>query len=160
MVLPDRWKEKFSESDIEAKKEIAKFKAGDRNPYSWNMEFYEYEDGSGYEARFTTCGICTLMNELGLTKLIPAMCRLDYTMSEADCVSNLPGIYNRFGWTVLRLRLYEKKCKIKCYRNKSGFTDCSYFLKFKSFFQSLLSYLIEGGRTDEKYNKMVCAADA
>lgn len=88
MVLPDRWKEKFSESDIEAKKEIAKFKAGDRNPYSWNMEFYEYEDGSGYEARFTTCGICTLMNELGLTKLIPAMCRLDYTMSEADCVSN------------------------------------------------------------------------
>ena len=56
-------KKKFSESDIEAKKEIAKFKAGDRNPYSWNMEFYEYEDGSGYEARFTTCGICTLMNE-------------------------------------------------------------------------------------------------
>ena len=53
-------KKKFSESDIEAKKEIAKFKAGDRNPYSWNMEFYEYEDGSGYEARFTTCGICTL----------------------------------------------------------------------------------------------------
>ncbi len=32
-------KKKFSESDIEAKKEIAKFKAGDRNPYSWNMEF-------------------------------------------------------------------------------------------------------------------------
>lgn len=86
-------KKKFSESDIEAKKEIAKFKAGDRNPYSWNMEFYEYEDGSGYEARFTTCGICTLMNELGLTKLIPAMCRLDYTMSEADCVSNFAREY-------------------------------------------------------------------
>lgn len=86
-------KKKFSESDIEAKKEIAKFKAGDRNSYSWNMEFYEYEDGSGYEARFTTCGICTLMNELGLTKLIPAMCRLDYTMSEADCVSNFAREY-------------------------------------------------------------------
>ena len=81
------------ESDIEAKKEIAKFKAGDRNLYSWNMEFYEYEDGSGYEARFTTCGICTLMNELGLTKLIPAMCCLDYTMSEADCVSNFARKY-------------------------------------------------------------------
>lgn len=80
-------KKKFSESDIESKKAIAKFKAGDRNPYSWNMEFYEYEDGSGYEARFTSCGICTLMKELGLTELIPAMCRLDYTMSEADGVS-------------------------------------------------------------------------
>lgn len=54
---------------------------------------YGYEDGSGYEARFTTCGICTLMNELGLTKLIPAMCRLDYTMSEADCVSNFAREY-------------------------------------------------------------------
>ena len=86
-------KKKFSESDIEAKKEIAKFRAGDRNPYFWNMEFYEYEDGSGYEARFTTCGICTLMNELGLTKLIPAMCRLDYTMSEADGVSNFAREY-------------------------------------------------------------------
>ena len=40
-------------------------------------------DGSGYEARFTTCGICTLMKELGLSHLVPAMCRLDYTMSEA-----------------------------------------------------------------------------
>ena len=33
-------------------------KAADRNPYSWNMEFYEYPDGSGYEGRFTRCGIC------------------------------------------------------------------------------------------------------
>ena len=42
-----------------------------------------YSDGSGYEARFTRCGICTLMKELGLYDLIPAMCRLDYTMAEA-----------------------------------------------------------------------------
>ena len=35
------------------------------SPYSWNMDFFEYEDGSGYEARFTTCGICTLMQVLG-----------------------------------------------------------------------------------------------
>ncbi len=33
------------------------------------------------------------MNELGLIKLIPAMCRLDYTMSEADCVSNFAREY-------------------------------------------------------------------
>ena len=40
-------------------------KAADRNPYSWNMEFYEYPDGSGYEGRFTKCGICVLMKKLG-----------------------------------------------------------------------------------------------
>ena len=65
-------------------KETAAFKAADRNPYSWNMDFYPYEDGSGYEARFTKCGICTLMKELGLYDHVPAMCRLDYTMSDMD----------------------------------------------------------------------------
>ena len=58
-------------------------KAADRNPYSRNMEFYEYPDGSGYEGRFTKCGICVLMKKLGLYDLTPALCRLDYTMSEA-----------------------------------------------------------------------------
>ncbi len=81
-------KKKYSESDIKSMKDTAKLKAGDRNPYSWNMEFYEYDDGSGYEARFTMCGICTLMKELGLEGLIPAMCRLDYTMSEAGGVTD------------------------------------------------------------------------
>lgn len=32
-------------------------KAADRNPHSRNMEFYENPDGSGYEERFTECGI-------------------------------------------------------------------------------------------------------
>lgn len=59
-----------------------------RHTYSWNMDFREYEDGSGYEAKFYTCRICTLMTELGLKHLIPAMCRLDYTMSEAGGVTN------------------------------------------------------------------------
>lgn len=53
-------KKKYSESDIKAMKDTAKLKAGDRNPYSWNMDFYEYEDGSGYEARFTSCGSADL----------------------------------------------------------------------------------------------------
>ena len=66
----------------------AALKAADRNPYSWNMEFYEYPDGSGYEGRFTKCGICVLMKELGLYDLTPALCRLDYTMSEAGGVTN------------------------------------------------------------------------
>lgn len=74
--------ERFSEKDIRGLRDTAALKAADRNPYSWNMEFYLYEDGSGYEARFTKCGICTLMKKLGLYDLVPAMCALDYTMSE------------------------------------------------------------------------------
>ncbi len=89
MTGPMRWfcrmsgKRKFSVKDIRGMKATAALKAADRNPYSWNMDFLPYSDGSGYEARFTRCGICTLMNELGLYDLVPAMCRLDYTMAEA-----------------------------------------------------------------------------
>lgn len=94
MTGPMRWfcrmsgKRKFSDKDIRGMKATAALKAADRNPYSWNMDFLPYSDGSGYEARFTRCGICTLMNELGLYDLIPAMCRLDYTMAEAGGACN------------------------------------------------------------------------
>lgn len=89
MTKPMKWfcrksgKSKFTEKDIAGMKAAAALKAADRNPYSWNMDFYEYPDGSGYEARFTKCGICVLMQKLGLYDLTPALCRLDYTMSEA-----------------------------------------------------------------------------
>ncbi len=76
-------KKKFSKLDIELMKETESLKAANRNPYSWNMEFYPYPDNSGYEARFTKCGICTLMKKLDLYDLTPALCKLDYTMSEA-----------------------------------------------------------------------------
>lgn len=80
-------KSKFTDRDISSMKATAQLRAADRNPYSWNMEFLPYPDGSGYEARFSACGICTLMRELGLYDLVPAMCRLDYTMSEAGGAS-------------------------------------------------------------------------
>ena len=89
MTGPMRWfcrimgKKKFSEQDIRGMKATAALNAADRNPYSWSMEFLPYTDGSGYEARFSKCGICTLMKELGLYVLVPAMCHLDYTMAEA-----------------------------------------------------------------------------
>lgn len=92
MTKPMKWfcrgsgKAKYTPKDIAGMKATAALKAADRNPYSWNMDFYEYPDGSGYEGRFTKCGICTLMKELGLYDLTPAMCRLDYTMSEAGGV--------------------------------------------------------------------------
>ena len=81
-------KSKFTPKDIAGMKATAARKAADRNPYSWNMGFYEYPDGSGYEGRFMKCGICTLMRELGLYDLTPALCHLDYTMSEAGGVTN------------------------------------------------------------------------
>ena len=62
MTAPMQWfcrksgKSKFTAKDIAAMKATAALKAADRNPYSWNMEFYEYPDGSGYEGRFTKCG--------------------------------------------------------------------------------------------------------
>ena len=80
-------KNKYTEKDIAGMQATAKLRAGDRNPYSWNMDFYPYEDGGGYEARFTCCGICTLTKELGLYDLTPAMCHLDYTMSDAGGAS-------------------------------------------------------------------------
>ena len=93
MTPPMKWfckksgKKKFSPADIEGMKRTAALRCADRNPYSWNMDFFPYPDGSGYEARFSACGICTLMKELGLYDLTSAMCRLDYTMSEAGGAS-------------------------------------------------------------------------
>lgn len=75
-------KNKFTDKDIAKMKMTADLKAADRNRYSWNMVFLPYKDGSGYEARFTKCSICVLMHEYGFYDLTPAMCRLDYTMSE------------------------------------------------------------------------------
>ncbi|MBQ9384575.1 MAG: L-2-amino-thiazoline-4-carboxylic acid hydrolase [Ruminiclostridium sp.] len=81
-------KKKFGPEDISGMKRTAEFRAADRNPYSWNMDFREYDDGSGYEAKFCKCGICTLMEELGLYEYIPAMCALDYTMAELSGVTD------------------------------------------------------------------------
>lgn len=81
-------KYKFTDKDIATMKATAALKAADRNPYSWNMDFIGYPDGSGYEGRFTKCGICTLMKELGLYDLTPAMCHLDYSMSDAGGRTN------------------------------------------------------------------------
>ena len=94
MTVLVRWfcrqsgKVKYSPKDIAGMKASAALQAADRNPYSWNMEYLPYPDGSGYEARFSRCGICTLMREMGLYDLTPAMCHLDYAMSEAGGVTN------------------------------------------------------------------------
>ena len=76
-------KRKFTPGDIKGMQQTEAFRAADRNPFSWNMEFFPYPDGSGYEARFSSCGICELMKKLGLYDLTPALCHLDYSMSDA-----------------------------------------------------------------------------
>ena len=99
-------KKKFSRQDIDGMKTTAAFKAADRNPYSWNMEFCLYPDDSGYEARFSQCDICTLMRELGLFDLVPAMCALDYSMSEVGGASH-----------------FVRECTIA---NGDDYCDCGY----------------------------------
>ena len=73
---------RFSPESLSAMEKTAQFRAADRNPYSWNMDYLPYADGSGFEARFTACGICQLMKKLGLYDLTPALCHLDYPMTE------------------------------------------------------------------------------
>lgn len=90
-------KSKFSKKDVAAMQATAALRAADRNPYSWNMEFYPYADGSGYEVRFTKCGICALMKEYGFYELTPALCQLDYDMSKAGGASEFVREYTLAG---------------------------------------------------------------
>lgn len=89
MTKPMLWfckqsgKNKFTPGDLKEMEQTEALRAADRNPYSWNMQYLPYPDGSGYEARFERCGICALMRELRIYELTPAMCHLDYTMAEA-----------------------------------------------------------------------------
>lgn len=94
MTKPMKWfckksgKKRFSDKTIAGLKETAQLKAANRNPYSWNMDFFAYPDNSGYEARFYKCGICALMKKYGLYDLVPAMCHLDYVMNDAEGTSD------------------------------------------------------------------------
>ena len=106
-------KKKFSKKDIAGMKATAALNAADRNPYSWNMEFLLYTDGSGYEARFSKCGICTLMRELGISEIVPAMCHLDYTMSDAGGTTEFVRQYTLAGGGPYCDCGYKKRRKMK-----------------------------------------------
>ncbi len=51
------------------------------NPYDWKFTVDDGETINQYTATFYTCGICTLMNNLGLSEYIPSMCAFDYDMA-------------------------------------------------------------------------------
>ena len=62
-------------------KAFAEKSQGITNPYDWK---FTVEDGgtiNQYTATFYTCGICTLMNQLGLSEYIPAVCAFDYDLT-------------------------------------------------------------------------------
>ena len=86
-----RGRTRFTEKDISRMRAAEALHAADSNPYSWNLELYKYDDG--YEARFTKCGICRIMKDLGLYDLTPALCHLDYDMNDAACTSSFEREY-------------------------------------------------------------------
>lgn len=51
------------------------------NPYDWKFTIEDGETINEYTATYSTCGICYLMNKLGLAEYIPAMCAFDYDMA-------------------------------------------------------------------------------
>ena len=99
MTRPMKWycriteRRRFTKCDLEKKRKAAGLKAADRNRYSYNVSFLPYEDGTGYEIRYTHCGICTLMRELGLYEYVPGMCLLEYDMSKAGGITEFKRAY-------------------------------------------------------------------
>lgn len=71
-----------------------------------------YADGSGYEARFTQCGICTLMKKLGLydrdARYVPSGL---YDERGGRRVELRAGVYARLRRPILRLRLSKAQLK-------------------------------------------------
>ena len=74
-------KKKYSEADIQSMKATAKLKAGDRNPYSWNMDFHEYEDDCGEKWRHSVSGFVIVngilplqRSETDVTKVLRGCC--------------------------------------------------------------------------------------
>jgi hypothetical protein len=52
------------------------------NPYTWRFKYIPGDTLNCFDAIFDKCGICNLMNDLGIPELTPAMCAYDYTMAE------------------------------------------------------------------------------
>ena len=61
-------KSKFTPKDIAAMKATAARRAADRNPYSWNMGFYEYPDGSDFTGDPTETAIALRAAREGFAK--------------------------------------------------------------------------------------------
>lgn len=112
MTGPMKWfcrksgKSKFTPKDIAGMKATAALRAADRNPYSWNMEYYEYPDGSGYEARFDKCGHLRADEGAGTVRPDARHVPLGLHHGRGRGHGELCArVYPRFGRPVLRLRV-------------------------------------------------------
>lgn len=56
----------------------------DNNPYSWKYTFKPGKNIFEYTTFFTSCGICYLFEQWGISEITPAMCKLDYDMARAN----------------------------------------------------------------------------
>lgn len=64
--------------------ESAKKSESDNNPYSWRYTFKPGKNILEYTTFFTSCGICYLFEQWGISEITPSMCRLDYDMAHAN----------------------------------------------------------------------------
>lgn len=71
----------YTEKGRKALKEDAIKSQSGTNPYSWKFSVEDGKTINQYTATFYTCGICHLMNKLGLSEYISSMCTLDYDMA-------------------------------------------------------------------------------
>ena len=90
---------KFTGKDIRGIKAAAALRAADQNSYFCNLEFRGDPDSRGYEAHFTLCGICALMERLGLYNLTL------YHEQGRRCRSLCAAVHHGIRWAILRLRL-------------------------------------------------------
>ena len=65
-------------------KQSASRSQNNKNPYSWKFEVKDGNNINRYSAIFYSCGICYLMNNLGLSEYIPALCSFDYDMARMN----------------------------------------------------------------------------
>ena len=79
--LASKQSRSYTQKGRELLKRQAKESEKITNPYSWKFTVEDGETINQYTATFYTCGICRLMNKLGLKEYIPAMCTLDYDMA-------------------------------------------------------------------------------
>lgn len=71
----------YTEKGRNKLKASAKKSEKNKNPYSWKFGVTDGPTINQYTATFYTCGICYLMEKLGLKEYIPAMCSYDYDMA-------------------------------------------------------------------------------
>lgn len=73
--------DKFSAKYQDKSKRSAQKSQLSANPYTWRYTFTPSSTLDSFDEIYDKCGICKLMNTLGIPEIIPAMCAYDYSMA-------------------------------------------------------------------------------